>query len=44
MDAVSRQDLMGRQATLSLILKAIRRRREFRSAEVAREMAMALRS
>jgi transcriptional regulator with XRE-family HTH domain len=44
MDARPRQDLLGRQTTLSLILKAIRRRRGFRSSEMAREMAMALRS
>jgi transcriptional regulator with XRE-family HTH domain len=44
MDATPRQDLLGRQSTLSLILKAIRQRRGFRSAEVARDMNMALRS
>ena len=44
MDATPRQDLLGRQSTLSLILKAIRRRRGLRSAEVARDMNMALRS
>jgi transcriptional regulator with XRE-family HTH domain len=44
MDATPRQDLLGRQSTLSLILKAIRGRRGLRSAEVARDMNMALRS
>ena len=44
MDAVSVEPPSGRQACLSLILKAIRRRRGLRSSEVARELGMALRS
>ena len=44
MDVTPVQDPSGREATLSLILKTIRKRRGFRSVEVARLMAMAHRS
>jgi transcriptional regulator with XRE-family HTH domain len=44
MDVTPVQEASDRQAILSLILKAIRRRRGLRSAEVARLMGMALRS
>jgi DNA-binding transcriptional regulator YiaG len=44
MDVMSVQNPTGRQVCLSLILKAIRRRRGLRSSEVARQMGIALRS
>jgi transcriptional regulator with XRE-family HTH domain len=44
MDASPLQDLAARNATLPLILKAIRQRRGLRSAEVARAMGMRLRT
>jgi hypothetical protein len=44
MEVTPVQEASARQATLSLILKAIRRRRGLRSAEAARLMGMALRS
>lgn len=44
MDLTPAQDPTGREATLSLILRTIRKRRGFRSVEVARLMNMAHRS
>lgn len=44
MDVTPVQDPSGREATLSLILKSIRKRRGYRSVEVARLMHMAHRS
>jgi transcriptional regulator with XRE-family HTH domain len=44
MEVTPVQEASDRQATLSLILKAIRRRRGLRSVEAARLMGMALRS
>jgi transcriptional regulator with XRE-family HTH domain len=44
MEVTPAQEASDRQATLSLILKAIRRRRGLRSSEAARRMGMALRS
>lgn len=44
MDLTPAQDPSGREATLSLVLKSIRKRRGFRSVEVARLMHMAHRS
>jgi transcriptional regulator with XRE-family HTH domain len=44
MDVTPDQDPSGQEETLSLILKAIRRRRGFRSSEVARLMGLAHRT
>lgn len=44
MNASPLQDAAGRAATLSMVLRAIRRRRGLRSCEVARAMGMPLRT